>query len=483
MLLSLFGAIGLALGGANAVLMPTEVAASIRNLESPDFETREEATRFLAAYGPAALPALRQAEDDDSPEVAERASALVVLLTVRAETERLLTAKPYAVSFEAAGMIQTTTEFNARIGATIPTDARVLPSDAKLTLIGSLPFWRIVDDIESTFDLTYGNNAGGAGMWLPKDDRIRTATTPSAFRLTATALPERTKATGSLLWFTLQAEPSRTVVRVESIRLDEIIGVDGDGLVAKDAIVAPPQVDPYRSRMIRGGRIVVAGNGMELIPDASSASLSLMQQQIAVPVVWPADCERIETLSGEIRAQVKGEATELLRLPKLDGGPTSASARAVVLKIADKKPEADADPGIIVTATYLPGEISFPNNPNVETPTNETILINGRARIIVRGQGVAIVNSNRIGGLESFAYHGLKLFAADGSPVRFRVDAPSISYQADGSVVEQFVARLRLANLEEKGRPVAATLTARMTRTISIPFQMKNLPRPKAAGP
>jgi len=56
-----------------------------------------------------------------------------------------------------------------------------------------------------------------------------------------------------------------------------------------------------------------------------------------------------------------------------------------------------------------------------------------------------------------------------------------LSIQPDGSIVEQFTARILTPDSEKHGTPTGATLHAQVARTISIPFQLKHLPRPKSA--
>jgi hypothetical protein len=56
---------------------PVDVGALVAQLSAPEFRTREAAGAELRKLGPAALPALREAERSDDPEVQTRAGALV----------------------------------------------------------------------------------------------------------------------------------------------------------------------------------------------------------------------------------------------------------------------------------------------------------------------------------------------------------------------------------------------------------------------
>ena len=476
----LLGAVGLALGGAAITVVSPETAAAIRDLGHPDYVVRETACRTLIDVGPAALPALQRAQADPVPEVAERAAALVTTLTTRADTERLLQAKLYDAAFDESGLIATTEAFNRLVGKVVPTDARVLPSQAKLTLKGSRPFWSIVGAVESTFGLTYGFTAGGSAVWMPKDERVRFQDKPTAFRLTATALPERLTAGAVPLLFTLQPDAERTAVRVESIRLEEVVDPLGRTMTVRPALVAPPPVDFTTTRFVRGGRIVVGANGLELLPDPALPLLTqiLTQQQIAVPIVRSDDCDRIETIAGTLRAQVRGLPVELLRLTNVGGGSATASGRGVMLKIGKAKPDGATDLGLFVTVSYATNLIAFAENPAMPSPENEVILLNGRARMIVRGQAGNPFGDPRLAGVKSVsAAHGLKLFSAEATAVPFRVESSSLNFAGEGTILEQFTIRLTGGDLAKFGTPATATLTAKPTRTITIPFRLNAVPK------
>ena len=142
---------------------PTEL---VRRLGSDRFAERVEATKALERLGPAALPALRAAQDSATPRVRVRVAALLETLERRADVDRLTRPTLITLDFRDRAWSEIVDELNARhnLGLTLqfgPLPRRGmmdLPSPGqkakeaefrsrRVTLEAdrALPFWEVVD--------------------------------------------------------------------------------------------------------------------------------------------------------------------------------------------------------------------------------------------------------------------------------------------------------------------------------------------------
>ncbi len=116
---------------------PPALDRLVARLGSASFAEREEASRALLAAGTAALDLLRKAVHSDDPETARRASELVAILEVRANSERLLTGRRLHLVYKDTPLKDALADFNKKAGVNLVLATELpqgVPSDVEATL-------------------------------------------------------------------------------------------------------------------------------------------------------------------------------------------------------------------------------------------------------------------------------------------------------------------------------------------------------------
>ncbi len=122
---------------------PEKVAKLIEQLGSPDFQTREAASKELEAVGGPALSALKKAaESSDDAEAARRAAELAAKIARRLDNDKTLAPTLVELNFEDAPLATVLAELQKKAGGRLAFDDRSVP-DRKVTVRtgGKVPFW------------------------------------------------------------------------------------------------------------------------------------------------------------------------------------------------------------------------------------------------------------------------------------------------------------------------------------------------------
>jgi hypothetical protein len=124
---------------------PQRVARLIEQLGSPDFLTREAATKELEAVGAPALPALKAATGAEDAETARRAAELATKIARRIDNEKTLAPSLVELDFEDVPLAAVLAELQKKTGALLPLgDAAALQKKVTVQTGGPVPFWDAV---------------------------------------------------------------------------------------------------------------------------------------------------------------------------------------------------------------------------------------------------------------------------------------------------------------------------------------------------
>ena len=132
---------------AGAAADDREAARLVERLGSPDFATREAASKRLDALGPLALDALRVACLSENPEVANRARDLLRTIERRAASDRALA--PTLVTLDAtnAPLDEVLATLSKQAGCAVAIgglNADALAAKKITVMTGKVPFWAAV---------------------------------------------------------------------------------------------------------------------------------------------------------------------------------------------------------------------------------------------------------------------------------------------------------------------------------------------------
>ena len=141
------------LGSAAEKADARQIAPLIQQLGSNNFEEREQATKKLAEIGPAALEALRKAQNASDAEVQQRADDLVHRIEeqirkaeLRVETEHLMASYKVHLVFKDTPLIQAVADFQKKVSFALTLENPATLAHRKVTLdTGAVSFWEALD--------------------------------------------------------------------------------------------------------------------------------------------------------------------------------------------------------------------------------------------------------------------------------------------------------------------------------------------------
>jgi hypothetical protein len=142
--------LGIALGSSTAFSADSakdgdreRIARCVTQLGSEEYSQREAATRELDAVGPAALEALRKAQDSEDLEVRRRARALVSRIERRMEIARLLAPRRVHLVYRDTPVVEAVADFAKKTGFPIQLQGDTSKlRERTITLdTGDVTFW------------------------------------------------------------------------------------------------------------------------------------------------------------------------------------------------------------------------------------------------------------------------------------------------------------------------------------------------------
>ena len=456
-----------------AVAPPPGVAGSVARLGHADFAEREAAAAELAAVGEPALPALHAATGSEDAEVARRAATLIVAVSRAAEARRLLAPTLVTLSPPADGPL-TLAQVVAAWTRASGVEFVIASDELGRTPVASrtaapVPLWAAVETVAQELSLD-----------LRPADRAAVALNPSAAgkrpgRFTAHALAVEAMPTvaalpSDTLSVVLQtyAEPRLRLRQFDAAVVTKATDAGGRELRTLPALVSVPPAPPtYRGRGLRGGgAIVLDANGVALLPAGlptpsftPSASQALLR--FAVPEDAP---PRLAVLEGFFRATVAGPNEDLCRVGGLDDKPLGAANGRGVTVTAHAVPQAgDGGSMLVVSVTGPLGEYQYGTTPPKP----------------LSAAAVANLAQARRDGLPLSPYTsaaaGLTATDAAGEPFESSSGPAMMVPLGDGRVTERLTLRL-LPTEKTRGLPATVTLSGARTRSLDIPFALRDVP-------
>ena len=457
-----------------AVAPPPGVAGSVARLGHADFAERETAAAELVAVGEPALPALRAATGSEDAEVARRAATLIVAVSRAAEARRLLAPTLVTLTPPADGPL-TLAQVAAAWTKASGVEFVIAPDELGRTPVASraavgVPLWAAVETVAQELDLDL----------RPTADRVAVALGPNAAgkrpgRFTAHALAVEAVPAGAALppdtlSVVLQtyAEPRLRLRQFDAAVVTKATDADGRELRTLPALVSvPPAPVMTRGRGLRGGgAIVLDANGVALLPAGlptpsftPSASQALLR--FAVPEDAP---PRLAVLEGFFRATVAGPNEDLCRVGGLDDKPLGAANGRGVTVTAHAVPQAgDGGSMLVVSVTGALGEYQYGTTP--PKPLSAAAAAN-LAQAKRDGLPLSPYTS---------AAAGLTVTDAAGEPFESSSGPTMMVPVGDGRVTERLTLRL-LPTEKTRGLPATVTLTGARTRSLDIPFALRDVP-------
>ncbi len=127
---------------------PKPIADLVKKLASPDFRTRDQAAKDLEAAGRAALPALRELEKSDDPELAAKAKELVERIGKQAANDATLAPTLVQLPAEERELREILADLEKQSAFHIVVSNPALYSK-KLTVRteGKVPFWKAIEKL------------------------------------------------------------------------------------------------------------------------------------------------------------------------------------------------------------------------------------------------------------------------------------------------------------------------------------------------
>jgi hypothetical protein len=294
-------AVGLALGLAagarpDDVAPPPPVEGLIEQLGHRDFRLRDAAAKALAARGPDALPALRQALGHPDPEVRQRLTQLVA----DAERAALLAPKRVTLACHQTPVREALAELTRQTGYRI--DAQTSGPQPLVTLeAAGLPFWEALDKVSAQAGLILQSHQGNQGglVLYAQNAYVPFADYRGPFRLTASSfhysksLTLATLTRSQLLggqrseqlsfMFSVVAEPKLPLLGVGQPRLTAAVDDQGHSLV-------PPPVRAQPYEVFHGGyyghRNLILQAQVQLSgPDPAARSVKVLRGALPVTIL------------------------------------------------------------------------------------------------------------------------------------------------------------------------------------------------------
>jgi hypothetical protein len=143
-----------------ALVLPAQPEQSpeelIKQLGSPKFNERLQATQALEKLGPKALPALREAAKNKDPEIARRASDLVRAIEKKGQIDQLLEPTMVKLSHAGAPLKVVVADLARQSGYTVKLDKAVDAQKAVTVQTERVPFWQAFDELCQQGDLALG---------------------------------------------------------------------------------------------------------------------------------------------------------------------------------------------------------------------------------------------------------------------------------------------------------------------------------------
>lgn len=514
-MLAPFAALALALvSGLSSAWVPRLV----EQLGAPEFAAREAASKKLTAIGEPALPLLKHATQSTDPEVARRANTLVATITKRAENTRLLapTLVELNVVDQPLGDVLPILEQQTGYKFQVSGVGRALSKKITLSTNGKVPFWVAMDQVSAAAGLSVGSEyqaitalsqelqplplRGGRRMppsapmqqlivptstviLRPKPAQPNPLALAGAVRLEAIpypagAIPTPTPDTATVL---LQAipEPKLPWERVQSYWVTKATDEQGREL----ATVASADSTVTRIQPIQGGRVVfdAAGN-LTVVPDGDRGAPELPfvpnnAQTMIHLKLGESPSRTLKEFEGVIRAVVQSSTEELVATPF---GRSAMGHNGVSLKATTPVPADEPLSDAFVCDVSLRYNTTDVRIEGGQPSVMETVWIDGRGRMVNRQQiaAVVLVNGKRVG--------------ADARPQRTLfgltvTDDAGKPYLLAVTQSKREIDQLTLWNTDDvklilkpsepgQGKPTKVTFSAGRSKTVDIPFKLRDVP-------
>jgi hypothetical protein len=149
---------------------PDDVAKLIGQLGSPDFRTREAASKELDALGGPALPALKTAAASSTDaETARRASDLAARIARRLDNDKTLAPTLVELNFEDAALATVLAELQKQSGGRLAFhDLDALGAKVTVKTDGKVPFWDAVAEVCAAAKLELASPAVATSAPTPR---------------------------------------------------------------------------------------------------------------------------------------------------------------------------------------------------------------------------------------------------------------------------------------------------------------------------
>lgn len=487
-------------------------------LGSSAFPAREAAGRALVAAGEPALPALKTATRSTDPEVARRAAALVAAITRRADNARTLAPTPVEldVTDRPLGDVLPLLEGQTGYRFQVSGVGRALSTKVTLSTNGPVPFWVAMDKLAAAAGLTPASEyqaitvlspdaplvfvrggrrvpAGAQTQQLlvptrtvvlrPKPSNANPLSYAGAVRVEAVPFPSALfpSFTGDTVGVVLQAmpEPKLSWERVQSFWVTRATDERGREL----ATVADTPGETTRVQPVQGGRVVFdAGGNMRVVPDgdrgrADPAFVPNAAQTLVRLKFEEEPPKSLREFEGVIRVVVQS-GTEDLVATQPGRAATGLNGVSLIASepVPSEEPFSDAAE-FTVTLRYNAGDVRFEGG---QPGVMETVWVGGgRAMMRQQVNAAVFVNGKRVTGAGATprpSLHGLTVTDEAGKPYLLAVSTSRREIdQATNWTVDELKLVLKPSE-PGQGKPTKVTFAAGRSKTVDIPFKLRDVP-------
>lgn len=499
---------------------PAGIARLVEQLGAANFAARETAGKRLIVIGEPALPALRHATRSTDPEVARRSNTLVATITKLADNTRTLapTLVELDVVEQPLGDVLPLLEKQTGYKFQVSGIGRALSTKITLSTNGKVPFWVAMDKVSAAAGLTVASEyqaittlspdmhqqmlirGGRRSPISPQTQQLivptgtvilrSKPTRPNPLSLSggvrieaipypAAAFPTLTPETGVVL---LQAmpEPKLPWERVQSFWVTKATDDQGREL---DTVASADNTTTSRVLPDQARRVVfdAAGN-LNVVPDGDRGApeptfVPNNAQTLFRLKAGDSPPKRLKEFEGVIRAVVHSKTEELVATPL---GRSALGHNGVSLRTTTPVASEES-----MTDTYA-CEISLRYNTNDvrfeggQPSVMQTTWLDGRGRMVQQqGVVVVVVNGRRVNSPEATlkrTLFGLTVTDDAGKPFLLAV---THSRREIDQVTLWTVDDLKLIVTPTdptQGKPTKVAFSAGRSKTVDIPFQLRDVP-------